>query len=287
MRTWEETIQFIRTLPQYKELVQKAYFDENLHVNVDRFGKSEEFKETLRLLKKNAPQAQSILDIGSGNGISAINFALQGYAVTVSEPDPSNTIGAGAIEKLKGNYKLDNISIYQNYAEEIGLSPDSFDIVYARQAMHHAYDLNKFIRNLATILKKGGILLTIRDHVIFDQQDKEWFLQQHPLHQYYGGENAFTSTEYRNAFKQAGLEIIKELKYYDSAINYFPLSQEQIIELKREKEKSMKISFRKKVGWLANLPGLFSIYKLKNKPALKLNEKDVAGRMYSYILQKQ
>ena len=78
--------------------------------------------------------------------------------------------------------------------------------------MHHAQDLNKFIKESARVLKRGGHLFTIRDHVIFNESDKEWFFQNHPLHKFYGGENAYTAEEYRNAFQQAGLVIFKRIQ---------------------------------------------------------------------------
>jgi len=283
---WEQTVKFIRSKPEYEDLVEKAYFEEDLPLNVERFKRSAEFAETIKLIRQYAPNANTILDIGSGNGISAIAFALEGYNVIVSEPDPSITIGAGAIKKLAIHYNLDNVKVYENCAEEIGFPADHFDIVYVRQAMHHAYDLNKFIKNLALVLKKGGTLFTIRDHVIYDESDKERFLKDHPLHKYYGGENAFTSSEYRAAFAAAGLAMKAELKFYDSLINYFPFTPMQIQEQKREKVNRLKSIFYNKLGLLSKLPGLFAIYKIRNKAALVLNEKDVAGRMYSYILQK-
>ncbi len=66
--TWEETIQFIRTKPEYKDLVKLAYFEEDLPLNVERFIKSEEFIETQALLSKFKSLNSSIklLDIGSG-----------------------------------------------------------------------------------------------------------------------------------------------------------------------------------------------------------------------------
>ncbi len=95
--TWEETIKYIRTLPGYSDLIETSYFEEDLKLNVERFRSSDEYKETLLLLQQYVPGAKTILDIGSGNGISAISFALDGYKVTALEPDPSDTVGAGAI----------------------------------------------------------------------------------------------------------------------------------------------------------------------------------------------
>ena len=286
--TWEETIQLIRTKPDYKDLVEKAYFDENLVLNVERFRSSEEYSGTVSLIKEYAPTAKSILDIGSGNGISAISFALDGFDVTVSEPDASDTIGAGAIRKLKAHYNIANMDIHEEFAENIQFNGRLFDIVYVRQAMHHAYDLNKFISNLAGLIKPGGHLFTIRDHVIYNEEDKKWFLQEHPLHKFYGGENAFTQSEYETAITTAGLTIKKVLKHFDSVINYFPLTTEEYQETILQKEAELNQILEKKIGVLGKLKLLQDIYKKRNpiRPEFIFNEKNIAGRMYSYVAHK-
>jgi ubiquinone/menaquinone biosynthesis C-methylase UbiE len=287
--TWEATIQYIRTKPEYAYLVDKAYFEADLPLNVERFRNSEEFLETLTLLKQYQPNAKAILDIGSGNGISAISLALEGYKVITVEPDASETVGAGAIRKLKEYYKLDNLEIFEAFAEEIKFPNHNFDIVYARQCMHHAYDLGKFIAEASRVLKPKGLFITIRDHVIFDEQDKAWFLESHPLQKYYGGENAFTPQEYKNAMQKARLIIKQELKFYDSVINYFP-NDKKNIETKILQETNIRIaSLKKKIGFFATIPFLQAIYfdYLDKKYGKIIDEKGVAGRMYSYICVKQ
>jgi ubiquinone/menaquinone biosynthesis C-methylase UbiE len=287
--TWHETIEYIRKQPEYADLVRLAYFDENLELNVERFGTSEEFSETLKIIRNYSPSANTILEIGAGNGIAAINFALAGYRVTVVEPDESPTVGAQAIQQLVEHYDLKNVTVHQNYAEEIGFEDEAFDIVYIRQAMHHAYDLQKFIAESARVIKKGGFLMTVRDHVILDENDKKWFLEIHPLHKFYGGENAFTAEEYKSAMRAAGLTILKELKFYDSIINYFPIdiSGRRLNSL--EYDKQMKQALRKKISILAELPFVLDLYKLKNAGKMQEveDESKIAGRMYSYIAKKQ
>ena len=90
---WHETIEYIRTRPEFNELVEKAYLEEDLPLNIERFRNSEEFVETLYLIKKCVPNALSVLDIGDGNGVSSISFALNGYDIVSIELDSSDTIG--------------------------------------------------------------------------------------------------------------------------------------------------------------------------------------------------
>ena len=131
---------------------------------------------------------------------------------------------------MKQYYQLFNINIIEAYAENVDLKGSQFDVVFCRQAMHHANNLNNFVKNTTSYLKTGGIFFSLRDHVIYNKKDKLLFLQSHPLHKYYGGENAFTSKEYRNAITKAGLKIIKEIQHFDSIINYYPISHEEYEE---------------------------------------------------------
>lgn len=286
--TWEETIKYIRTQPEFKYLVDKAYFEEDLSLNVERFRKSEEFIETLLLLKQYQPNAKTILDIGGGNGISAIAFALNGYNVVVIEPDPSETIGAGAIRKLKVYYNLFNLEVYEAFAEELQLPNDSFDIVYARQCMHHAYDLNKFVAEASRVLKKEGLFISVRDHVVFDEGDKSWFLENHPLQKFYGEENAFTPTEYKTAMLNSGLKIAKEIKYFDNIINYFPSSVEQISNMYQFAKGKAILHLNNKIGVFSKISFFQEMYFKKiglNKESV-YDENKIPGRMYSYIAIK-
>lgn len=287
--TWEETIRFIRTRAEFKDLVEKAYFGENLTLNVERFKQSEEFIETLQLLKQYKPHAKTILDIGSGNGISAVALALEGYNVVTIEPDTSDTVGAGAIRKLRTHYNLTNLEVFDAFAEELRLPNDNFDIVYTRQCMHHAYDLQKFVSEASRVTKKGGLFITIRDHVIFDKKDKEWFLENHPLQKFYGGENAFTPDEYKAAMIKAGLKIEKEIKYFANIINYFPSSKEEVSNMFEFAKSKALLNLNKKIGVLSKISFLQEMYfkKIGLGKESVYDEKKISGRMYSYLCIKK
>jgi ubiquinone/menaquinone biosynthesis C-methylase UbiE len=286
--TWEEVIIYVRSLPEYKELVEKSYFDEDLQLNVERFRKSEEFEETLKILGEfGFGRSAKMLEIGAGNGVASISFAMEGFNVTAVEPDLSNTIGNGAIEILKNKNDLRNINIISSFGESIPIEKEAFDIVYVRQTLHHAHCLNDFLIEISRLLKKNGIMLAFREHVIFNKKDKILFLSQHPLQKFYEGENAFTLNEYKYAIKNAGLTLIKTLKYFDSVINFFPFTRHEVSE-KRTKRESIvnhvlkkyhisKILFAKSVvSYLFDLR-FGKIY----------SEKKIHGRMYSFIAVKK
>lgn len=286
--TWEETIEFIRKQPSFNELVEKAYLDENLPINVERFIKSNEFEETLKRIRTLAPKAKTLLDIGSGNGISALAFALNGFTVTAVEPDPSYTIGAGAIRKLKDHYQLGNLTVVESYAEDLTLTNKKYDVIYARQCLHHAYDLPKFLHVVGLLANTGGVFISTRDHVIYNDQDKAWFLANHPLQKYYGGENAFTLDEYRDAIYAGGFNIVTQLGHYDSVINYFPMPKEDLETYAALKQAEFNKSFRQKYGFIASLPLAASLY-MSFRGIIKRNfpdEAKVPGRLYTFIAIK-
>ena len=286
---WEETILYIRERKEYGELIDKAFLSPDLVHNVEKYRISEEFSSILSIVKSLQPTGKSILDIGSGNGITAISFALEGYKVVAVEPDSSLTIGCGAIQKLKEFYKLDNLEINQGFCEDIEFKSNLFDVVFARQCMHHALDLTVFVKEMGRVLKTGGVFFTVRDHVVFDDNDKERFLQNHPLHKYYHGENAYTAKEYKEAIENAGLTLINEYKYYDSVINYFPKRRDEIENMHSNRIKKVRESLSRRFGNLFFLSHLMLIlYKIKNNLNYydTYDEKKIPGRMYSYLARK-
>jgi SAM-dependent methyltransferase len=282
--TWDETIAFIRSQPEYKNLVEWAYFDADLPKNVERFRQTQEYAATCQLIRKYAPQAKKIADIGCGNGMSSIAFALEGWDVTSLEPDPSDTVGAGAIRWLKNHYQIQNLQIFEDIAERMPLEAAGFDVVYIRQAMHHAQDLEQFIAQAARILKKGGLLLTIRDHVVYNEPDKQWFLENHPLQKFYGGENAYQAGEYQSAMRKAGLEVRETLAYYDSVINYFPTASAPIEKSRPNQTiiRAWQESIWMKIPYLRR----FVFQHYTQKYGQLLDESKISGRMYSFVATK-
>ena len=289
--TWEEIIIQIRSKPEYRELVELSYFEDDLVLNVERFRNSEEFIETLKILKDNCPAGKilKLADIGAGNGVASIAFALEGFEVCSIEPDPSMTVGAGAIRKLKSKLHIDNLQVVEAWGESLPLNSCAFDVVYIRQAMHHAADLIKFVKEAARLILDQGVLLTVRDHVIYNEEDKQWFLRSHPLHQFYGGENAYTKEQYVEALTEAGLKIHRCYQHFDSVINYFPERKAVIEKKKLERKNFIEENFIKTIPYPFNRSKrLLKLYskRAENKLGPVFDERKIPGRMISFISKK-
>lgn len=222
--TWEQSVQWLRDQPDQQTLVRDCYFDDPLIEAAERFWQSVEWKSIAALLPSGQGDA---LDLGAGRGISSYALARDGWNVTALEPDPSDLIGAGAIERLKEQSNL-SISVVGEYSENLPFPDNRFDLINCRQVLHHARDLGQTCREICRVLKPGGRMISTREHVISKREDLKLFLDAHPLHKYYGGENAFLLEEYLSAIQESGLKIIRTMAPLDSPINYFPMTSEQL-----------------------------------------------------------
>jgi len=264
--TWEEAVRWYCCQPGNEQAVLDNYFDDNVVDAAQRFSRSREFMETLALLP--APRNGRLLEIGAGRGIASYAFAVNGYMVTAMEPDPSNFVGAGAIRKLAQETTI-NISVIENVGELLPFDDACFDIVYVRQALHHAKDLYKFTSEIARVLTNNGLFIAAREHVIDHESDLTAFLDSHPLHHRYGGENAYTLNQYVHAINTGGLKLKRSIATFNSDINLYPSSQNELLI-----HFSQNFGFRLPL-FFHNL--LFSYYSATTK---------APGRLYTFLAIK-
>ncbi len=274
--TWEEAVQWLKSQSDRQELVRACYYDDPVLKAAQRFANSEEWQAVYDIAKSWTNG--KVLDLGAGNGISSYAFAIAGCRVTALEPDPSDMVGAGAIAKLAKEANLD-IEIIQNFGESLPFADNSFDIVHGRQVLHHAKNLPKLCQEAARVLRPNGLFIATREHIISEPKDLDIFLQTHPLHQLYGGENAFLLNQYYEAISQAGLVLRNSYGQYQSVINYAPTTRtqhQQNIANKLEKYLGSKLA-----KWLcaqSNFIELIgNIYTWRDR---------TPGRLYSFVAIK-
>ncbi|UJB67902.1 class I SAM-dependent methyltransferase [Acaryochloris sp. 'Moss Beach'] len=273
--TWEEAVGWLISQPEKKEIVKACYYDAPLEKAADRYWQSAEWSE----IRAFCPDlVEKALDIGAGNGIASYALARDGWLVEALEPDISDLVGIGAIRRLSQTADLP-INVVQEFGEKLPFPDTHFQLVFARQVLHHAQDLPQLCREVYRVLKPGGVFIAVRDHVISSKDDLPQFLASHPLHKIYGGENAFLLREYIEAIEDASLDIDQILKPLDSVINYAPHTIDTIKE-----ELTQKIS---------RLPGgTFLKVPLLSQPVFPILMKLLAildnrpGRAFSFIAHK-
>jgi SAM-dependent methyltransferase len=216
--TWEAAVRSLIDDPSQRQLVLDCFYDQPRSAAAERYARSSEW-QALRATLPHPPGRA--LEVGAGHGVASAALARAGWQVTALEPDPSDLVGAGAIRRLAEEGGLD-IRVVEGLGESLPFASGEFDLVLARQVLHHARDLPQLCRELARVVRPGGAVLAVREHVISTPSDLPSFLAAHPLHRLYGGEHAYLLEEYRAALTGAGLRLERELAPLASPINYAP-----------------------------------------------------------------
>lgn len=217
--TTEEAVLALRRDPAYADLVRDSYLGPDVLDSAERFLRSPEFDAVRALLGPRLAGA-AVLDVGAGTGIASYAFARAGAGEVVAlEPDPSDVVGQGAIRRVVQGLP---VTVADGFGEELPFPAGRFDVVYLRQVLHHARDLDALVRECARVTRRGGVVLATREHVVSDRRQLDAFLAAHPVHRLAGGEHAYPVRSYVAAFRRAGLGGLQVLGPLGSVINAWP-----------------------------------------------------------------
>jgi ubiquinone/menaquinone biosynthesis C-methylase UbiE len=277
---YEESVQWLRSQPEMEEMVRLCYLDEDNHAAAQRFAASEEFAEIIQMLRLNGRKCR-VLDVGCGNGIASYAFASLGHQVDAIDPEPSNDVGYGAARRLAGVVHPGTITVTEAFVEELPFPDNTFDVVYTRQAVHHFGDLQQGLAECHRVLKPGGMLLATREHVVDNEQQLQQFLANHLLHQKHGGENAYPLQQYQSALQIAGFRSVQSFGPYDTVINHFPESNQELrIRLRAKLRRRLGL-----LGFISPFVSRFNFVEQRFRRSQSLGC-TVPGRLYSFLCVK-
>ena len=160
--------------------------------------------DLLRLIELGELEAsQQALDIATGGGHTALAVAPHVRQVTVTDLTPRMLEKAREFILQQG---ITNAVFQVADAEQLPFADATFDRVTCRIAAHHFPNIAQFVREVARVLKTGGVFLLIDCMApsdvqldVFDNRVEKW---RDPSHG-----RSCTPEEWQVLFQQAGLTI--------------------------------------------------------------------------------
>ena len=154
------------------------------------------------------PRGKTALDVGSGGGLLAEEFARLGFRVTGIDPSAESVATArehAESESLEIEYTV-------GAGEQLPFPDESFDIAYCCDVLEHVDDLDRVLAETSRVLKPGGIYLydtinrTRRSKLVVINLMQEWrstALMEPNLHDW---DMFIKPSELTAAMARAGLE---------------------------------------------------------------------------------
>ncbi len=142
----------------------------------DRYGKSHILADTrdvaAALTDVPVPAGGRALDVATGGGHTALYLAQQGWQVTAGDIAPRMLENARKLAEDAGC----RVETRLFPAEDLPFPEGSFELVSSRVAPHHFSSPDKFVAEVARVLKPGGYFLLIDGSVLDNDPETEKWL---------------------------------------------------------------------------------------------------------------
>lgn len=153
-------------------------------------------------LAEATPEAVAF-DIATGGGHTALAIAPHVRHVTVTDLTPAMLEQARAFLTAEG---VTNADFHLADAEELPFPDARFDLVTCRIAPHHFADVEQAVREVARVLRPGGLFLLI-DSVAPEDPDLDAFLNELERRRDPSHVRSYRRSEWRRFLEAAGLTV--------------------------------------------------------------------------------
>ncbi len=206
---YDAVIASLQSLPHGAQIIAENFLDKDLPTAFGRFRESPEWAMVRAEL---APQpGEWVADYGAGRCIASAAFAELGCNVVALEMNPSPIVGLGVLTTHSFFGDLPTLHGVLADAEHAPFPSATFDVVYCREALHHAFDLEMLVGQLVALLKPGGRFLAYGEHRHPFWSSDDTFRVQHPAAKFGVNEHSYPTIHYVRVLKQAGLEEVRAL----------------------------------------------------------------------------
>jgi len=205
--------------PQHDSSEKKAqvqdYFARTAESYVASFSHraGDDLKRLIELGEWNSQQ--QVLDIATGGGHTALAVAPHVAQITVTDLTPRMLEKACEFLLKQG---VSNAQFQVADAEQLPFAEASFDRVTCRIAAHHFPNIEQSLKEVARVLKRGGLYLLIDcmapDDPELDNFDNTVEKWRDPSH-----ERSCTPEEWRTFFMQAGL-LVEHIEFFRKVHKY-------------------------------------------------------------------
>ncbi|HSB45937.1 MAG TPA: methyltransferase domain-containing protein [Nitrospira sp.] len=149
------------------------------------------------------PANATVCDVACGAGHLALSFGGKASRIVGVDPAPNMLSAFQGLAESKGI----RVEAFRSGAENLPFEDGSFDLVMSRLAPHHFRDIQKAVREMARIAKKGGYVAVIDLEGHPDPGIDEFNHRLEVLHDPTHG-RSYTASHWRELFERAGLRIL-------------------------------------------------------------------------------
>lgn len=199
---YERAVLAARADGRLQEVVREAFLHTDPRDALQAFRTSEHYSRARRLLHRMgvSPPAR-VVDFGGGRGILTAALALEGYEVTLCEPNPSPVCGTGAAAEVAERTGA-AFAVHAGPVED--LADAGFDAVICRAVLHHVSPLVPVLRDVHSALRPGGALVATDEPTVRRAADLAHLREHHPFVAFGVDEQALRVRDYATALGRAG-----------------------------------------------------------------------------------